>query len=160
MTSVAIRLHLSAHPLHAEDHDKCEAAYGLLILDKSLIEQLLAQAPIFWQKFKAGGGLCQVPKINWPLTFFKGSYYTEPHEFTGTKTFPTRGLREAPLELLSAHGVLRCTACQLYLGDVAPIDQSKKVEYFWVARVEATGVEIRTAAVNEDVLRAMLDRLS
>jgi hypothetical protein len=138
-----------------------------LTVNKVEVEQLLRRADIHRAAKKLDTELYQTTYFNYGIEIFEQGRTEDVspedikklEEFFDDERYPTDGIREAAPGEVPGSGTVRLDYCKLMVAGLSS-GRPDMVDFHWEACVKHTDVEISTAEITEEVIRALLARLS
>jgi hypothetical protein len=142
--------------------------FASLNLNKVEVEHLLRRADIHRAAKKLDTELYQTTYFNYGPEFFEQGRTEDVspedikklEEFFDDERYPTDGIREAAPGEVPGSGTVRLDYCKLIIAGSLSSGRPDMADFNWEACIKHTDVEIRTAEVTEEVIRALLARLS
>jgi hypothetical protein len=142
--------------------------FASLNLDKVEVEHLLRRADIHRAAKKLDTELYQTTYFNYGPEFFEQGRIEDVlpeeikklEEIFEDERYPTDGIREAEPGEVPGSGTVRLDYCKLMIAGSMSHNRPDMVDFHWEACIKHTDVEISTAEITEEVIRALLSRLS
>ena len=153
-----------------QDVEQVREVVATLVMTRGRAKQLLARTNLFWKAFKLGHGTCQLARIDYAPLFFEdrlcGESYKDvtPGEAEALETMfaddSPCGFKDAPSGL-PERGNLPHRNCKLFIRDAASPDREEgMVDYFWVTTRTGTGVDLRTATLQQEDIMELISRMA
>jgi hypothetical protein len=145
--------------------------FATLVLDKVGVEQLLRRADVYRVAKGLEPELYQMTYFDYQPEFFESKASLDPDpdfppEYSAKleaifeeEDYPTDGLDEIEADKFPEGGNVRRDYCKLMIAGSFSEQRPGMVDFHWIACIKHTDVEINTAEVTEEVIRAMLGRL-
>ena len=142
--------------------------FASLSLNKIEVEHLLRRADIYRVAKRLDPELYQTTYFNYGPEFFESGRDDDVShedveklgEIFGEERYPADGIREAAPGEVPDKSNMRLDYCKLMIAGSMSNDRPDKVDFRWIACIKHTDMEIETAEVTEEVIRALLARLS
>jgi hypothetical protein len=142
--------------------------FALLNLNRIEVEQLIRRADHHRVVKKLDTNLYQTTYFDYLPEFFEmgrtedvsPEEIKQLEEIFEDERYPTDGIREAAPGEVPGEGTVRLDYCKLMIAGSLSSTRPDKVDFHWEACIKHTDVEITTAEVTEEVIRALLARLS
>lgn len=146
--------------------------FAVLSLGKFAVERLMRRADVFRVAKKLEHELYQTTYFDYSPEFYESRSSQDPNEdfppeynkkleeIFEDEDYPTDGIREVEPTKVPGQGNVRLDYSKLIITGSLSNERPDMVDFHWEACIKHTDVEITTAEVTEEVIRALLGRLS